>query len=86
MLVSPFSPTSRLQRGQECFEKTRILGDRWLETLTAGGMSLTHAALGGRVRSCRLAGPSGDCGSVRAKHGYGASTGDVAWRLFGGAG
>jgi class 3 adenylate cyclase/tetratricopeptide (TPR) repeat protein len=44
-------PDLALQRGQECFEKARALGDRWLEALTAGGMSLTHAALGAEAES-----------------------------------
>jgi class 3 adenylate cyclase/predicted ATPase len=44
-------PDLALQRGQEGFEKARVLGDRWLETLMAGGMSLTHAALGAETEA-----------------------------------
>jgi hypothetical protein len=39
-------PDLALQRGQEGFERARALGDRWLEALIAGGMSLTYSALG----------------------------------------
>jgi class 3 adenylate cyclase/tetratricopeptide (TPR) repeat protein len=44
-------PDLALQRGQEGFERARALGDRWLEALTAGGMSLTHAALGAEAEA-----------------------------------
>ncbi len=44
-------PDLALQRGQEGFERARALGDRWLEALTAGGMSLTYAALGAETES-----------------------------------
>ncbi len=39
-------PDLALQRGQEGFEKARALGDKWLEALVAGGMSLTYSMLG----------------------------------------
>lgn len=39
-------PDLALLRGQEAFEAARALGDRWLEALAAGGMSLTYASFG----------------------------------------
>jgi class 3 adenylate cyclase/tetratricopeptide (TPR) repeat protein len=39
-------PDLALERGQEAFAAARGLGDRWLEALSAGGMSLTHASIG----------------------------------------
>lgn len=35
-----------LERGQEAFEAARALGDRWLESLAAGGMAMTYASFG----------------------------------------
>jgi tetratricopeptide (TPR) repeat protein len=35
-----------LDRGREAFEAARSLGDRWLEALAAGGVSLTYASFG----------------------------------------
>lgn len=40
-------PDLALERGREAFEAARALGDRWLESLAAGGLSLTHASFGG---------------------------------------
>ena len=37
-------PDLALVRGQEAFEAARALGDRWLEALAAGGMSMTYAS------------------------------------------
>lgn len=42
-------PDLALRRGQEAFEAARALGDRWLEALAAGGMSLTYASFGADV-------------------------------------
>lgn len=39
-------PDLALQRGREAFEAARALGDRWLEGLAAGGMSMTYASFG----------------------------------------
>ncbi len=39
-------PDLALERGREAFEAARGLGDRWLEALSAGGMSLTYASIG----------------------------------------
>ncbi len=44
-------PDLALQRGQEAFEASRALGDRWLEALAAGGMSLTYALFGAAADS-----------------------------------
>lgn len=44
-------PDLALLRGQEAFEAARALGDRWLEALAAGGMSLTYASFGAAVDS-----------------------------------
>lgn len=44
-------PDLALLRGQEAFETARSLGDRWLEALAAGGMSLTHASFGATADS-----------------------------------
>ena len=35
-----------LERGKEAFEAARGLGDRWLEALAAGGISLTYSSMG----------------------------------------
>jgi hypothetical protein len=40
-------PALALQRGREAFEAARALGDRWLETLAAGGMAMTCLQIGG---------------------------------------
>ena len=45
-------PDLALLRGQEAFEAARSLGDKWLETMAAGGMSLTYASLGDAT-NCR---------------------------------
>ncbi len=39
-------PDLALERGKEAFEAARGIGDRWLEALSAGGMSLTYASIG----------------------------------------
>lgn len=39
-------PDLALERGHEAFEAARGIGDRWLETLAAGGMSMTCASYG----------------------------------------
>ena len=39
-------PDLALERGREAFEAARRMGDRWLETLAAGGMSMTCASYG----------------------------------------
>ena len=39
-------PDLALERGKEAFAAARGLGDRWLEALAAGGMSLTYASIG----------------------------------------
>lgn len=39
-------PDLALERGQEAFEAARGLGDRWLESLAAGGMAMTYASFG----------------------------------------
>lgn len=44
-------PDLALLRGQEAFEAARALGDRWLEALAAGGMSLTYASFGAAADS-----------------------------------
>lgn len=44
-------PDLALLRGQEAFEAARALGDRWLEALAAGGMSMTYASFGAGVDS-----------------------------------
>jgi predicted ATPase/class 3 adenylate cyclase len=40
-------PGLALQRGREAFEAARAIGDRWLETLAAGGMAMTCLQVGG---------------------------------------
>ncbi|HEX6302343.1 MAG TPA: AAA family ATPase [Acidimicrobiia bacterium] len=44
-------PDLALLRGREAFEAARGLGDRWLEALAAGGMSLTYASFGATADS-----------------------------------
>lgn len=39
-------PDLALDRGQEAYEAARALGDRWLETLAAGGMAMTYVSFG----------------------------------------
>ncbi len=39
-------PDLALERGREAFEAARAMGDRWLETLAAGGMAMTSASYG----------------------------------------
>jgi tetratricopeptide (TPR) repeat protein len=39
-------PGLALQRGREAFEAARAVGDRWLETLAAGGMAMTCLQVG----------------------------------------
>ncbi|HSJ71437.1 MAG TPA: AAA family ATPase, partial [Acidimicrobiia bacterium] len=39
-------PDLALERGREAFEAARRMGDRWLETLAAGGMAMTCASYG----------------------------------------
>jgi class 3 adenylate cyclase len=40
-------PSLAMERGRETFEAARALGDRWLETLAAGGMAMACLTLGG---------------------------------------
>ena len=35
-----------LERGREAYEAARSIGDRWLESLSAGGLAMTFASLG----------------------------------------
>lgn len=44
-------PDLALERGQEAFEAARVIGDRWLETLAAGGVALTYASFGDSTNS-----------------------------------
>jgi tetratricopeptide (TPR) repeat protein len=44
-------PDLALERGREAFEAARTLGDRWLEALAAGGLSLAYASFGGNEDS-----------------------------------
>ena len=44
-------PDLALERGKEAFAAARGLGDRWLEALAAGGMSLTYASIGASEES-----------------------------------
>lgn len=44
-------PDMALERGKEAFEAARAIGDRWLEALSAGGMSLTYASIGSAEES-----------------------------------
>jgi hypothetical protein len=39
-------PGLALERGREAFEAARAIGDRWLESLSAGGMAMTHLSMG----------------------------------------
>jgi tetratricopeptide (TPR) repeat protein len=39
-------PGLALERGREAFEAARALGDRWLESLAAGGMAMTYLSTG----------------------------------------
>lgn len=39
-------PDLALERGQEAYQAARALGDRWLETLAAGGMAMTYVSFG----------------------------------------
>jgi class 3 adenylate cyclase len=39
-------PALALERGREAFNAARALGDRWLETLAAGGMAMTYLEIG----------------------------------------
>ncbi|RPI20062.1 MAG: hypothetical protein EHM57_08680, partial [Actinobacteria bacterium] len=40
-------PELALERGREAFDAARLLGDRWLECLAAGGMAMTYLLIGG---------------------------------------
>jgi class 3 adenylate cyclase/tetratricopeptide (TPR) repeat protein len=44
-------PGLALERGREAFEAARALGDRWLESLAAGGMALTFLSIGDATKS-----------------------------------
>lgn len=39
-------PALALDRGRQAYDATRALGDRWLETLVAGGMAMAHLMIG----------------------------------------
>jgi class 3 adenylate cyclase len=39
-------PDLALDRGRQAFEAARAIGDRWLEALCAGGVSMTYASFG----------------------------------------
>ena len=39
-------PDLSIERGQEAFQSARSLGDRWLEALVAGGMTMTYLSFG----------------------------------------
>jgi len=39
-------PDLALERGQQAYQSARSLGDRWLETLVAGGMAMTYVSFG----------------------------------------
>lgn len=39
-------PQLALERGREAFNAARALGDRWLESLAAGGMAMAHLSIG----------------------------------------
>ncbi|HEX5696826.1 MAG TPA: AAA family ATPase, partial [Acidimicrobiia bacterium] len=39
-------PGLALERGREAFEAARALGDRWLESLAAGGVAMTYISIG----------------------------------------
>jgi class 3 adenylate cyclase len=39
-------PVLALERGREAFDATRALGDRWLESLAAGGMAMASLMIG----------------------------------------
>jgi hypothetical protein len=39
-------PDLAMQRGQEAFDAARALGDRWLETLCAGGVAMSYLSYG----------------------------------------
>ena len=39
-------PGLALERGRETFDAARALGDRWLESLAAGGMAMTYLSIG----------------------------------------
>jgi tetratricopeptide (TPR) repeat protein len=43
---SNLQPGLALERGREAFEAARALGDRWLESLAAGGMAMTYLSIG----------------------------------------
>jgi tetratricopeptide (TPR) repeat protein len=43
-------PGLALERGREAFEAARALGDRWLESLAAGGMGMTYLSIGDEVQ------------------------------------
>jgi hypothetical protein len=43
-------PGLALERGREAFEAARLLGDRWLECLSAGGTAMAHLAVGDEVQ------------------------------------
>jgi class 3 adenylate cyclase len=40
-------PGLAVERGREAFEAARALGDRWLETLCAGGLAMAYLSFGG---------------------------------------
>jgi class 3 adenylate cyclase/tetratricopeptide (TPR) repeat protein len=41
-----FQTDLALDRGKQAFEAARALGDRWLETLAAGGIAMTYSSFG----------------------------------------
>ena len=47
---SNLQPALALERGREAFEAARSLGDRWLETLAAGGLAMTYLSIGDDVQ------------------------------------
>ena len=43
-------PGLAIERGREAFEAARVLGDRWLESLSAGGTAMAHLVVGDEVQ------------------------------------
>lgn len=41
-----FQPDLALERGRQAFEAARSIGDRWLESLAAGGVAMTYVSFG----------------------------------------
>lgn len=39
-------PGLAIERGRQTFESARVLGDRWLEALAAGGVAMAHLSIG----------------------------------------